>query len=54
MIESKIHYNIGQNISNKEKTALKNLIHAKNNKIVINKIDKNMGAADADKKDVVF
>ena len=29
MIESKIHEKVGQNISNKEKTALKNLISAK-------------------------
>ena len=54
MIKSKIHDNIGQNISNKEKTALRKIIRAKNNKIVIIDTDKNMGAADADKKDVVF
>ena len=54
MIESKIHDTIGQNISNKEKTALRKLISAKNNTIVIDDTDKNMGAADADKKDVVF
>ena len=54
MIESKIHDTIGQNISNKEKTALRKLISAKNNKVVINDTDKNMGAADADKEDVVF
>jgi hypothetical protein len=53
MIESKIHEKVGQNISNKEKTALKNLISAKNKNIVINDTDKNMGAADADKQDVV-
>ena len=53
MIESKIHEKTGQNISNKEKTALRNLISAKNKNIVINDTDKNMGAADADKKDVV-
>ena len=53
MIESKIHDTIGQNISNKEKTALRQLIRAKNNKIVINDTDKNMGAADADKSDVI-
>ena len=29
MIESKIHDKIGQNISNKEKTALRNLVSAK-------------------------
>ena len=51
MIKSKIHDNIGQNIS---KTALRKSIRAKNNKIVIIDTDKNMGAADADKKDVVF
>ena len=50
MIKSKIHDNIGQNISNKEKTALEKLIRAKNNTIVIYDTDKNMGAADADKK----
>ena len=56
MIESKIHDTCTgwQNISNKEKTALRKLIHAKNNKIVINGTDKNMGTADANKKDVVF
>ena len=48
-IESKIHDKIGQNIPDKEKTALKNLIRAKNNKIVTNDTDKNMGAADTDK-----
>ena len=31
MIESKIHEKVGKKISNKEKTALKNLISAKNN-----------------------
>ena len=50
MIKSKIHDNIGQNISNKEKTALRKIIRAKNNKIVIIDTNKNMGAADADKK----
>ena len=53
MIESKIHEKVGQNISNKEKTALRNLIRTKNKEIIINDTDKNMGAADADKKDVV-
>ena len=53
MIESKIHEKVGQNISNKEKTSLKKLILAKNKNIVINDTDKNMGAADADKQDVV-
>ena len=43
-----------QNLSIKEKTALKNLIKTKNNKIIINDMDKNMGAADADKSDVTF
>jgi len=38
----------------KKKNALRNLIRAKNNKIVINDTDKNMSATDADKKDVVF
>ena len=40
-------------MSNKEKTALRNLIRAKNTKIIINDTDKNMGAADADKIDVI-
>ena len=53
MMESKIHEKVGQNISNKEKTSLKKLILAKNKNIVINDTDKNMGAADADKQDVV-
>ena len=39
---------------NKEKNALRNLIKTKNEKIVINDTDKNMGAADADKNDVIF
>ena len=43
-----------QNLSNKEKTALRNLIKTKNDKIIINDTDKNMGAADADKSDVIF
>ena len=43
----------GQNMSNKEKSALRNLIRAKNNSLVINDTDKNMGASDADKKDVI-
>jgi len=43
----------GQNISNKEKSALRNLIRAKNKSIIINDTDKNMGAADADKTDVI-
>ena len=37
----------GQNISNKEKLALRNLIR------IINDTDKNMGAAAADKTDVI-
>ena len=45
---------ITQNMSNKEKTALRNLISAKNTKIVMNNTDKNMGAADADKEDVII
>ena len=40
MIESKIHEKTGQNISNKEKTALRNLVRAKNKTIVINNTDK--------------
>ena len=43
-----------QNIPNKEKTAFKNLIRAKNEQIVVNDMEKNVGAADADKKDVIF
>ena len=35
MIESKIHDTIGQNISSKEKTGLRQLIRAKNKKIVM-------------------
>ena len=42
-----------QNMSNKEKTALRNLIRAKNTKIIINDTDKNMGATDLDKVDVI-
>ena len=42
-----------QNMSNKAKTALRNVISAKYTKIVINDIDKNTGAADADKVDVI-
>ena len=40
-------------MSNKEKTALGNLIRAKNTKIVIEDADKNMGATGADKEDVI-
>ena len=54
IVEKTLKQKFGQNISNKEKTALKNLIRAKNESIVINDTDKNMGAADADKEDVIF
>ena len=53
MIKSKVHYNIGQNISEKEKrkkTALDKIIRAKNNAIVIYDTEIKMSAADADKK----
>ena len=53
VIEKMVKHKFGQNISNKEKTALRNLIRAKNKSIVINDTDKNMGAADADKTDVI-
>ena len=53
VIERMIKQKFGQNISNKEKTALGNLIRTKNKSIVINDTDKNMGAADADKSDVI-
>ena len=53
VIERVVKQKFGQNMSNKEKSALGNLIHAKNKSIVINDTDKNMGAADADKKDVI-
>ena len=43
-----------QNCSHKEKTMLRNLMKTKNNKIIINDTDKNIGAADADKSDVIF
>ena len=43
-----------QNLSNKEKTALRKSDKAKNDKIIINNTDKNMGAADAEKSDVIF
>ena len=44
----------GQNISNKEKSALRNLFRTKNKSIVIKDTDKNMGAEeDADKTDVI-
>ena len=51
--ERVVKQKFGQNMSNKEKSALRNLIHAKNTSIVINDTDKNMGAADADKTDVI-
>ena len=43
----------GQKMSNKEKSALRNLIRAKNKSIVIKDTDKNMGAADVEKTDVI-
>ena len=43
MIESKIHDKTGQNISNKEKTALRNLVCAKNKEIIIKDTDKKYG-----------
>ena len=52
-IEENIKTSIGQNLSNKEKTALRNLIKAKNNDMICNNTDKNMGTTDADKKDVI-
>ena len=45
--------NIPQNMSNKEKTAPRKLIRAKNTKIIIKNTDKNMGAADTEKGDVI-
>ena len=54
VIEKTIKQKFGQNISNKEKTALRNLIRAKNKSLVFNDTDKNMGTADADKTDVIF
>ena len=53
VIEKMVKHKFGQNISNKEKSALRNLIHAKNKSIVINNMDENMGAVDADKMDVI-
>ena len=41
-------------MSSKQKLALKNLMHAKNKSVVINDTDKNMGAADGDKRDVIL
>jgi len=40
-------------MSKTEKSALRNLIRAKNTKVIITDTDKNMGAADADKEDVI-
>ena len=49
-IESMTKTKTTQNISDKEKTALRNLIRAKNTKIIINDTDKNMEAYNAGKK----
>ena len=38
----------------KKKKALRNLIRSKNESIIIHNTDKNMGAADADEKDVIL
>ena len=54
VIEEVAKQKFGQNISKKEKTALRNLIRAKNKSLVFNDTDKNMGTADADKTDVIF
>ena len=54
LIEGMVKEKSSQNLSNKEKTALRNLIKTKNKKNIINDTDKNMGAADADKSDVIF
>ena len=43
-----------QNMSNKEKTALKVLQQNKNVSVVINDTDKNVGPALADKEDVIL
>ena len=54
VIERGVKQKFGQNISNKEKSALRNLIRAKNKSIVIKDTDKNMGAEeDKDKTDVI-
>ena len=53
VIEKMVKQKFGQNISNEEKSALRNLIRAKNSSIVINDTDKNMGAVDAVKTDVI-
>ena len=43
-----------QNLLNKGKTALRDLIKRKNDIIIVNDTNKNMGAADADKSDIIF
>ena len=43
----------GQNISNKDKTVLRKLVRVKNTLIITNDTDKNTGAADAYKEDVI-
>ena len=53
VIERVVKQKFGQNIPNKEKSALRNLIRAKNKSIIINITDKKMGAVDADKTDVI-
>ena len=45
----------GQNMSDNEKTSLRNLVHAKHESIISNdNTDKNVGAADADKNTYHF
>ena len=51
-IESMIKAKTTQNMS-KKKMALRNLIHANNTKIIIIDTDENLGAADAEKEDVI-
>ena len=54
VIERGVKQKFGQNISNKEKSALRNLFRTKNKSIVIKDTDKNMGAEeDKDKTDVI-
>ena len=53
LFESKVGIKRAQNLSNQEKTALCVLKLNRNKSVVINDTDKNMGTADADKKDVV-
>ena len=48
-----LNINLVKTFLKKKKSALRNLILAKNKSIVINDTDKNMGAADADKTDVI-